>query len=103
MCLHTVYAVFSEIVHEKLFDDILQRLKRAYAQVPIGDPLEPGTLYGPIHSQLGIEGYKKALSDAQAQGGKIEIGGKVCTFTCVKMYIAFLDKTFGNRSVTDFG
>ena len=30
-----------------------------------------------MHSQQGIDLYKKAVKDAVAQGGKIECGGKV--------------------------
>jgi len=65
------------ILHEKVYDTVLERLKKAYAQVKIGDPTQPGMLYGPMHSKQGIEGYKKALADATAAGGKIEYGGKV--------------------------
>ena len=36
-----------------------------------------GVLYGPMHSQQGVELYKQAIKDAQAQGGKVEFGGKV--------------------------
>lgn len=36
-----------------------------------------GVLYGPMHSQQGVEMYKNAVADAVAQGGKIECGGKV--------------------------
>ena len=36
-----------------------------------------GTLYGPMHTKVGVEAYQKAVADAQAQGGKVEYGGKV--------------------------
>ena len=36
-----------------------------------------GTLYGPVHSEVAIDIYKKALEDAKNQGGKIACGGKV--------------------------
>lgn len=36
-----------------------------------------GTLYGPLHSQQGVDQYFAALEEAKAQGGKIECGGKV--------------------------
>ncbi|XP_076333157.1 aldehyde dehydrogenase 7 family member A1 isoform X1 [Tachypleus tridentatus] len=65
------------IIHEKLYDEVLERLKKAYTQVHMGDPLEPGTLYGPMHSKQGVEMYMKAVEDAQKQGGKIEYGGKI--------------------------
>ena len=38
-----------------------------------------GVLYGPMHSKQGVEMYKQAIQDAIAQGGKVEVGGKVWT------------------------
>jgi len=66
------------IVHESLHDKLLDRLKSAYGQIikRVGDPMESGTLVGPMHSQQGVELFKKAVADAQAQGGKVEFGGK---------------------------
>ena len=52
-------------------------LAKAYAQVRVGDPLDDGTLYGPMHSQQGVDAYKQAVAEAVQQGGKIEYGGKV--------------------------
>ena len=43
--------------------------------------LVESTLYGPMHSQQGIEIYENAIKNAVAQGGKIEVGGKVTDFT----------------------
>ncbi|XP_071794789.1 alpha-aminoadipic semialdehyde dehydrogenase-like [Asterias amurensis] len=65
------------ILHEKIYDEVLEKLKTAYSQVRIGDPLDESTLYGPMHSQQGIEIYENAIKNAVAQGGKIEVGGKV--------------------------
>ncbi|QQP36683.1 Aldehyde dehydrogenase 7 family_ member A1like, partial [Caligus rogercresseyi] len=67
------------IAHEDVYDEVLRRLVKAYETVikRIGDPLEDGTLYGPLHSKNGIEAYKKTIADAVAAGGKIEYGGKV--------------------------
>ena len=67
------------ILHEKVYDQVLAGLKKAYASIMnrIGDPLDDGTLYGPMHSKLGVEGYKKSVEEAIATGGKIEYGGKV--------------------------
>ncbi|XP_068694446.1 alpha-aminoadipic semialdehyde dehydrogenase-like isoform X2 [Montipora capricornis] len=64
-------------VHEDIHDEVIERLKKAYAQVRIGDPLDEGILYGPVHSEVAIDIYKKALEDAKNQGGKIACGGKV--------------------------
>ena len=38
------------IVHESIDDELIGRLERAYATVPVGDPREPGTLCGPLIS-----------------------------------------------------
>lgn len=65
------------IVHEKVFDEVVDRLKKAYAKVMsrIGDPLDAGTLYGPLHSKAAVDGYMKTVEEAKALGGKLEFGG----------------------------
>merc|ERR1712088_555350 len=67
------------IVHESLYDQVVAGLKKAYGSIltRIGDPLDDGTLYGPMHSKVGVEGYKKSIEEAVATGGKIEFGGNV--------------------------
>ncbi|KAK7086425.1 Alpha-aminoadipic semialdehyde dehydrogenase [Halocaridina rubra] len=67
------------ILHEKVHDAIVERLVKAYANfMPrLGDPLDDGVLYGPMHSQQGVDGYLAAVKDAQGLGGKVEFGGKV--------------------------
>jgi len=64
------------ILHEKVYDEVLERLVKAYGQIKVGDPLEPGTLYGPMHSQQGIDNYFSTLEEVKAAGGKLECGGK---------------------------
>lgn len=44
-----------------------------------------GTLYGPMHSQQGVDLYLSAIEEAKAQGGKIECGGKVKSRNTVKL------------------
>jgi aldehyde dehydrogenase family 7 protein A1 len=67
------------ILHEKVYDQVLAGLTKAYGSIlkRIGDPLDDGTLYGPMHSKAGVDGYKKSIEEAVASGGKIEFGGKV--------------------------
>lgn len=65
------------IVHESLHDAVVERLKKAYSQLRIGDPLDADTLYGPVHSPQGVEIFHKAVESAKSQGGTIEYGGKV--------------------------
>ena len=44
------------ILHNKVYDVILQRLKKAYEQLlpRAGDPLDSGVIYGPLHNQVCI-------------------------------------------------
>lgn len=65
-------------VQEKIYDDVLAKLKTAYAQVEsrIGDPTDPANLMGPLNSQDAVKGYLAAIEKAKASGGKIESGGK---------------------------
>ncbi|XP_042864012.1 alpha-aminoadipic semialdehyde dehydrogenase-like [Penaeus japonicus] len=67
------------ILHEKLHDEIVERLVKAYKNfMPrLGDPLDDGVLYGPMHSQQGIDGYLATIKEAVSLGGKIEFGGNV--------------------------
>merc|ERR1719468_1009461 len=67
------------LIHESKYDEVLAKLKKAYASIMkrVGDPLDDGTLYGPLHSKVGLAGYLKTLEDAKTAGGVIEFGGKV--------------------------
>ncbi len=63
------------IVHESVADALAERLVAAYRQVPIGDPLAPGILMGPLVNGRAVEDMERALSTATAQGGTVLTGG----------------------------
>jgi len=65
------------IVHEDVYEDVLSKLKKAYASIMKrrGDPLVDGTLYGPMHSKVGVDGYMATLAEAKKLGGTVEYGG----------------------------
>jgi aldehyde dehydrogenase family 7 protein A1 len=65
------------LIHEKVYDEVIQRLVKAYSQVKIGNPLEDGVLCGPLHTKVGVESYKRAIEEIKQQGGKILCGGEV--------------------------
>ncbi|KAJ3328764.1 Alpha-aminoadipic semialdehyde dehydrogenase [Blyttiomyces sp. JEL0837] len=64
-------------LHEKIHDDFLARLQKAYGQVTIGDPLQDGVLCGPLHTKAAVEQYANAIKAVPQQGGKVLYGGKV--------------------------
>jgi aldehyde dehydrogenase family 7 protein A1 len=65
------------IIHEALYDTIVDRLLTAYKSVKIGDPLESGVLCGPLHTKQAVASYERAIEAAKQQGGKILTGGNV--------------------------
>ncbi|HEY0836829.1 MAG TPA: aldehyde dehydrogenase family protein [Azospirillum sp.] len=65
------------IVHESVYDALVPRLKDAYAQVTIGNPLEAGTLLGPLIDRESFEGMQRALDAARADGGRVAGGERV--------------------------
>jgi aldehyde dehydrogenase (NAD+) len=64
-------------VHHTRAAELEQRLVRAYGQVRIGDPLQPGTLMGPLIDAGAVERYQSAVTAARAAGGEVLCGGKV--------------------------
>jgi aldehyde dehydrogenase (NAD+) len=65
------------IVHRSRERELVDRLVAAYAQVRIGDPLDGETLMGPLIDADAVDGYKAALDEARAAGGRLLCGGKV--------------------------
>jgi aldehyde dehydrogenase (NAD+) len=63
------------IVHRDIADTLVARLTAAYAKLPIGDPFDEHTLVGPLISIKALDGMQDAITRAQAQGGKILVGG----------------------------
>ncbi len=57
-------------------DPLVERLQDAYAQVPLGDPLEEGTLMGPLVSEEAVRSMEAAVERAVASGGTVVCGGK---------------------------
>jgi aldehyde dehydrogenase (NAD+) len=65
------------IMQKEIGNELAGRLVRAYRQVRIGDPLDENTLMGPLVNNAAVEEMLDALSQAQADGGEILIGGRI--------------------------
>ena len=65
------------LVHESRAAELERRLVAAYAQVRMGDPLEAGTLMGPLIDAGAVAKYSATLDAAKAQGGVLLCGGRV--------------------------
>ncbi len=65
------------IVHRDIADEVARRLVDAYASIPIGDPLEDGTLVGPMVDQRAVDTTLAAVETAVRQGAEVLVGGNV--------------------------
>ena len=65
------------IVHESIYDAVLETLVKAYRQVEgkIGDPLDTANLMGPLNSRGAVEQFLAAVEQAKTAGGTVETGG----------------------------
>jgi len=64
------------IAHQAIVDELCVRLVNAYQQAPIGDPLQPGILMGPLVTTRAVEMMLRAVARAVADGGVVLTGGK---------------------------
>jgi aldehyde dehydrogenase (NAD+) len=64
------------LVHESRYDELMARLAKAYRKIPIGDPLQPGILMGPLIDHAAVTGYEEAVAAVKRDGGEILYGGR---------------------------
>jgi aldehyde dehydrogenase (NAD+) len=64
------------VVQKGIAPKLLERLKKVYGSIRIGDPLDPGTLMGPLVDEHAVADYRKALAAVEAEGGTVLHGGK---------------------------
>ncbi|MGE3127973.1 MAG: aldehyde dehydrogenase family protein [Fimbriimonadaceae bacterium] len=67
-------------VHRSIADEVFSQLARAYETIGserVGDPLEPGTLVGPLIDREAFENMERALDRIRPQANQIVGGGRV--------------------------
>ncbi|HTU12050.1 MAG TPA: aldehyde dehydrogenase family protein [Allosphingosinicella sp.] len=62
------------LVHDDVYARLLPRLKTIWSSVTIGDPLDSGTLVGPLIDAAAVDGMQNALAEAKGQGGVVHGG-----------------------------
>ena len=65
------------IVHVSIYDTLVPRLKAIYGKLRIGNPLDEGTLVGPLIDRAAFDGMQAALVAARAAGGLVSGGERV--------------------------
>jgi aldehyde dehydrogenase (NAD+) len=63
------------LVHDSVYERLLNRLKKAYASVTIGDPRESSTLVGPLIDRNAFDAMQGSLAQAKSSGA-ILYGGE---------------------------
>lgn len=76
------------IVHKSIKADLVEKLKTAYASLPVGDPRESGTLIGPLVDHDALKAMQAALDAARAEGGTVHGGAEVTDGVPAGAYIA---------------
>ncbi len=63
------------IVHADVADALVERIRSAYAKLPIGDPRDTDNLVGPLVDADAFENQQRALAEVVEQGGEVLVGG----------------------------
>ena len=62
-----IFILLLQILHESIYQTFLDQLAEVYKQVRIGDPLEKGTLLGPLHTPASKENFLKGVQTIKSQ------------------------------------
>jgi len=65
------------IIHESIYDQVKERLAKAYGQLRIGDPLDQNSHVGPLIDKDSVNNYLKAIEAIKAAGGNMLVDGGV--------------------------
>ncbi|MBP8002927.1 MAG: aldehyde dehydrogenase family protein [Chloroflexi bacterium] len=64
------------IVHRSIAAPLTKRLKQAYQQINMGDPLRENTLMGPLVTATAVNKMEQAITQAITEGGELISGGR---------------------------
>ena len=64
-------------IHDSIYPSLVKKLKKHYESLPIGNPLQKGTLVGPLIDQTSFQRMQNALTCSQKEGGLVFGGERV--------------------------
>jgi aldehyde dehydrogenase (NAD+) len=67
------------IIHENIYDNFINCLIDAYKKIPVGNPLNPNILMGPLIDSAAVENMQTAIHQLKEEGGRVLYGGEVLT------------------------
>lgn len=65
------------IIHESVYDEVKNRLVKAYEQLKIGNPLDEKNHVGPLIDQSAVKQYLDSIKKCKKEGGKFVVEGGV--------------------------
>ena len=74
------------ICHKTRTKELVARLKKIYAKLPVGDPRIEGKLVGPLIDEASFDAMQRALADAKKQKGVVFGGERVTAGVPTKGY-----------------
>lgn len=63
------------IIHRSKYEEMKQRLVKAYGQLRIGNPLDENNHVGPLIDQQAVQAYLNAIKAVKEEGGKMLVEG----------------------------
>ena len=65
------------IIHESIFEEVKNRLVKAYGQIKIGNPLDENNHVGPLIDKQAVQQYLDSIEKCKKEGGKFIVEGGV--------------------------
>ncbi len=65
------------IIHESIYDEVKNKIAKAYRQLKIGNPLNPKTHVGPLIDKDAVESYLNSTKAIKEEGGEFVVKGGV--------------------------
>lgn len=65
------------IIHDSIYEEVKQKLAKAYGQLRIGNPLDEHNHVGPLIDQAAVQTYLDAIEKAKAEGATFVVEGGV--------------------------
>ena len=65
------------IIHESVYDEVKNKLAKAYTQLSIGNPLDESNHVGPLIDKDAVNMYLNAIEKAKEEGGNVLVEGGV--------------------------
>ncbi|MFY7971555.1 MAG: aldehyde dehydrogenase family protein [Flavobacteriales bacterium] len=65
------------IIHESIYNEVAGKLKDAYGQLRIGNPLDQNNHVGPLIDKMAVDAYLSAIEQAKQQGASVLVEGGV--------------------------